>query len=356
MNPRFHTQVGLKAIAVLITLAVPMAVSAGLRDWPRPSQVWVGNTPHFVPRTMTFGQAIKAFHVRAHSSRLLDVEGKAIPGHARPGEILLDGNQAPWRTVLRDRDRIWVVNRPDRTEPLARRVIHLHGRRPGDPQFYLGTTPGLQIITTGAISGKLVSNLFEPTGRLRMPKEVALTFDDGPNPPDTLRILSILRRKHVHATFFTIGYLVERYPQIVRRERRMGMVVADHSWSHPNSPPFKDLGRNTIRSEMYKAQLALQGEGVDAGLFRPPGGSTSIEVETIARELGMRVVLWSVDPQDWRNGISPGAIVRAVLSNVHRGSIVILHDGGGDQSATVAALPRIIKGIRKKHLAIVPVR
>jgi peptidoglycan-N-acetylglucosamine deacetylase len=356
MNPKFRTLVGLKTIAVLATIAIPTIVAAELRDSTPPIEVWVRDHPHFVAKTTTFGQAIRTFHVHAHAGRLLDVEGKVIPGHARPGEVLLDGQKAPWARRLRDRDRIWVVNEPDRHEPLARRVIHVKGRRPEDPQFYLGEAPGMQVVTTGAISGKLVSNLFQPTGRLRMPKAVALTFDDGPSPVDTPRILSILRHKHVHATFFTIGYLVERYPQIVRKERRMGMVVADHSWSHPNSPPFKDLGPKRIQDEMYRAQLALQGLGVDAQLFRPPGGSTSVEVETIAKELHMRVVLWSIDPRDWRNGISPGAIVRTVLSNVRAGSIVILHDGGGDQSATLAALPKIINGIRKKHLHIVPVR
>jgi peptidoglycan-N-acetylglucosamine deacetylase len=356
MNPKFRTLVGLKTIAVLATLAVPTIVAAELHDSPPPVEVWVRNHPHFVPQTMTFGQAIRAFRVHAHAGRLLDVEGKVIPGHARPGEVLLNGQRLPWATRLHDRDRIWVVNEPDRREPLARRVIHVHGRRPEDPQFYLGNAPGIQVVTTGAVSGKLVSNVFQPTGRLRMPKAVALTFDDGPNPRATPRILSILRHKHVHATFFTIGYLVERYPQIVRKEHRMGMVVADHSWAHPNHPAFKDLGPNRIRGEMYRAQLALRSAGLYTHLFRPPGGSTSIEVETIAKELGMRIVLWSVDPQDWRNGISPSAIVRNVLSRVRRGSIVILHDGGGDQSATIRALPKIINGIRKKHLHIELVR
>jgi len=248
------------------------------------------------------------------------------------------------------------VNEPDHKETLDVRLVRLRGVQPADPQFYLGTSPGIEVITAGKVSGKVVSTVFEPTGPSHTPKAVALTFDDGPNPVDTPRILSILHRMHVTATFFTIGYLVERYPGIVQREKRMGMVVADHSWNHPNSPPFKTLPPSRIRSEMEKNKLVLAGFGADARLFRPPGGSTSTEVETVARELGMRVVLWSVDPQDWRNGIAPARIVSTVLSHARAGSIVILHDGGGDQTATAMALPRIIKGLRKKHLHIVPVR
>src|SRR5439155_15954055 len=138
------------------------------------------------------------------------------------------------------------------TEPLAHRVVKLRGRHPADPQFYLGTAPGEEIITTGKISGKLVSTVFEPTGPFHQPRSVALTFDDGPNPMSTPKILSILHRFHVHATFFTIGYLVQRYPDIVRKERRMGMVVGDHSWDHPTNPPLKDLPTSVIRSEMSR--------------------------------------------------------------------------------------------------------
>src|SRR5207253_11244200 len=101
MNPKFRTLVGLKTIAVLATLAIPTIVAAELRDSTPPIEIWVRDHPHFVPKTMTFGQAIRAFHVPAHSARLLDVEGTAIPGHARPGEVLLDGQKGRWARRLR---------------------------------------------------------------------------------------------------------------------------------------------------------------------------------------------------------------------------------------------------------------
>src|SRR5439155_16882287 len=172
-------------------------------------------------------------------------------------------------------------------------IIKLPGRQPEDPQFYLGTVPGEEIITNGKISGKLVSSVFQPTGPIHQPRSVALTFDDGPNPVDTPRILHVLHRFHLHATFFTIGYLAERFPDIVKKERRMGMVVANHSWDHPTSPPLKDLPTSVIRSEMSRPQDALSAIGVTSKLFRPPGGSTSPEVVSLAQDLGLRVVLWS---------------------------------------------------------------
>jgi peptidoglycan/xylan/chitin deacetylase (PgdA/CDA1 family) len=356
MNARVSTLFGLRAIAVLVALAVPFIGAAELSDLPPPIEVFVRNHQHFVPRTTTFGQAVEAYHVHARSGNLLDVDGNVIRDAAFPGRVVLNGDVVPPSTRLHDHDRIWVVNRSSQVEALARRVLTLRGRRPGNPQFYLGTAPGVQIITTGKVSGRLVSSVFEPTGPSHTPPAVALTFDDGPNSEYTPRILSILKRMHVHATFFTIGYLVERYPDLVRREKRAGMVVADHSWDHPNSPPFQDLSPHRIHSEMFKAKLALDGLGVDAELFRPPGGSTSVEVETIAKELGMRVVLWSVDPEDWRAGVTWKQIVKNVLSNVRPGSIVIMHDGGGDQSATVRALPKIIRGIRRMHLKFLTIR
>ena len=356
MNPRFPTLVGLKAIAVLVAVAIPLIVATHVGDLPPPVQIYILHRAESVPRSTTLGEALAAFRVRARSGNLLDVDGQVIREDAFPGSILLNGRAAPRSRRLHDGDRIRAISRPDRVEPLAHRVIHLRGRRPGNPQFYLGTAPGAQVVTTGKISGKLVSSVFRPTGRLRMPRAVALTFDDGPNPVFTPLILGVLKRMHVHATFFTIGYLVDRFPQIVRREKRAGMTVGDHSWDHPNHPPFRTLPPGVIRSEIDKAKLALQDVGVSARLFRPPGGSTSVEVETTALELGMRVVLWSVDPRDWRNGVSSAQIVRDVLSNVRAGSIVIMHDGGGDQSATWRALPKIIRGIRKKHLRLKTIR
>jgi len=356
MNPRFRTFVGLQVFLAVVAFATPLVIATDLHDLPPPIEVFVKKQPHYVAPGTTFGRIVTGLGVTARSGDLLDVEGKVLVPEAFPGRILLNGRLAPTDARLSDGDHVRVVNHSNRVEPLAQEEVRLPGRRPGDPQFYLGTAPGVQVVTTGEISGKLVSPVFRPTGRSHTPHAVALTFDDGPDPTYTRRILRILKKFHVHATFFTIGYLVDRYPGIVRREKRAGMTVADHTWDHPSSPSFRDLKPTRMRQEMLKAKLELQQLGVNPHLFRPPGGSFSADVVETARRMGMRVVLWSIDPQDWRAGATTTQIVVNVLSNARPGSIVLMHDGGGDQSATVRALPQIIKGLRKMHLKIKPVR
>src|SRR2546428_8295095 len=112
MNP-FTTRAGFRVIVVLVAMAIPTIAAVEIHDPPPPIEVFVLNRPHFVPRSTTFGQALKAFHVKARDGRLLDVERKVLRWHAYLGEVLLNGQAVPWRTRLHDRDRIWVVNRPD---------------------------------------------------------------------------------------------------------------------------------------------------------------------------------------------------------------------------------------------------
>jgi peptidoglycan/xylan/chitin deacetylase (PgdA/CDA1 family) len=206
------------------------------------------------------------------------------------------------------------------------------------------------------LSHELVSARFRADGGAqKVERAVALTFDDGPSPPDSLRILAVLRRLQVRATFFVIGYLVERYPQVVALERRDGMAIGNHTYNHPQVPPFDELPRRLIEDEIALGAERLARLGIRAKLLRPPGGSSSPAVVEAAGAQGERVVLWSVDPSDWRPGVTARQIAARVLRAVRPGSIVILHDGGGDRAATVAALPAIVNGIRRKGLRLVEI-
>ena len=209
------------------------------------------------------------------------------------------------------------------------------------------------MIVRGAVSHELVTSRFRPTGAARAERAVALTFDDGPSPEYTPRILTTLAKLQVHATFFVIGYLAEAYPDLVRREARMGMAVGNHTYNHPEVPPFDSLPTTLLRDEIALGDQILSRLGIRTQLFRPPGGSSSPRLVSIAATLGQRVVLWSVDPTDWEPGITAKAIAKRVLATVKPGSIVELHDGGGDRSATVAALPAIVRGIRARGLRLV---
>ena len=284
---------------------------------------------------------------------LLDVDGKVLRAGVVPGRLLVDGRAAPGGLRLRDGDRIAAVDGKDRREPLVRRVVPVTGGLPSDPQFTVSRTPGEQVIVSGALSHELVSARFRPSGAAQTQRAVALTFDDGPSPTYTPRILATLTRLHVHATFFVIGYLAQAYPRLVRRERRLGMTVGNHSYNHPEVPPFDRLPPRLLQDEIDLGAQVLAKLGARPRLFRPPGGSTSPVLVRAAAALGQRVVLWSVDPADWSPGSSAKAIARRVLSAVRPGSIVILHDGGGDRSATLAALPAIVRGIRHRGLHLV---
>ena len=182
---------------------------------------------------------------------------------------------------------------------------------------------------------------------MRAEKAVALTFDDGPS-PYTSEILELLHDEKVKATFFLVGVQIVKYPSLVRKEVKAGMTLGNHSWSHPTRPTFAHLTSTRADDEVARAQAAIKDAGGKAKLFRPPGGSFSpASTELVARH-GLRTVMWSVDPKDWRRGRSAAAIASAVLSKAKAGSIVVMHDGGPNVANTLAALPAIIRGIRAR--------
>src|SRR5207244_3388308 len=117
----------------------------------------------------------------------------------------------------------------NRRERLKRELLPVPRGMPSNPQFVLSRTPGVEVVVRGAVSHELVSAHFRPdAGRQRVERAVALTFDDGPWPVQTARILAVLRRLHAPATFFVIGYLVDANPQLVALEHKDGMVVGNH--------------------------------------------------------------------------------------------------------------------------------
>jgi peptidoglycan-N-acetylglucosamine deacetylase len=342
-----------------VVIAVAVVIAAGVGGaaywWLTRSNdvsVLVGGATERVPAGTTLAEAVARLGLHPRAGDLVDVQGAVLRQGAFPGKVLLAGRRAPGATELRDGDRIEVVNGRDRREPLDRTSARVPGGEPGNPQFTLSRTPGEQDVVRGRISHKLLSSTFRPTGSARIPPAVALTFDDGPS-EYTHRILAILRRLHVPATFFVVGNQVERRPDLVRRELAAGMGVGNHSYSHPYRPPFDEQPNRRIREEIAQGRAVLRRLGHDPTLFRPPGGSYSGYVLEVTGAVGERIVLWSVDPTDWEPGITWKQVARNVLRAVRPGSIVLMHDGGGDRSATVRALPVIIRGIRKKRLRLV---
>jgi peptidoglycan/xylan/chitin deacetylase (PgdA/CDA1 family) len=344
--------------AVLVAGALVAAVSPvlllGPAGFPSPIiTVWSQGQPHYVPIGTTFTRALAELHVRARPGDFLDVNGGVLRRGVNPGYVLLNGQRVTGDPMLVEGDVIFAEQGRSRTERTEIEVIRLHGRRPANPEASLATAPYEEVVTKGKVSGLVVSAIFRPVGKAKVPPAVALTFDDGPWPDSTEKVVEVLKRFHVEATFFVVGYLAERYPQIVRDEMAAGMSVQNHSWDHPFRTPFRDLPRKKVHDEIAKTKLYLATLGVDATLFRPPGGTYSPMVVQVAGELGTRLVLWSVDPKDWEPGATAKGIRKAVLANIEPGSIVELHDGGGNRSATLKALPGIIKGIRARGLTLV---
>jgi peptidoglycan/xylan/chitin deacetylase (PgdA/CDA1 family) len=184
--------------------------------------------------------------------------------------------------------------------------------------------------------------LFNGNTRIR---EIALTFDDGPNPYYTPQVLAILQQCGVKATFFDVGYLVADYPNIVRQEYHQGNIVGNHSWSHPVLTDFSAQG---IKSQLTSTTNIIQATiGVRPSFFRPPYGAINNTVLAQARNLHYTTVMWDGSAEDW-NLPGVNVIVGKTLYYARNGAILLLHDGGGNRAQTVAALPIIIATLRSR--------
>jgi peptidoglycan-N-acetylglucosamine deacetylase len=153
---------------------------------------------------------------------------------------------------------------------------------------------------------------------------VALTFDDGPQEKLTPKLLDLLAEHQIKATFFVIGQNVVEHPDIVARAAREGHEIGNHSWSHPN---FGKMSDDAIHRQLRQTDDAIQqATGKRPTLMRPPYGSLSDRQKRwIHEEFGYRIVLWDVDPLDWKRP-GPPAICRRILAETRPGSIVLSHD------------------------------
>ncbi|HEX8073731.1 MAG TPA: polysaccharide deacetylase family protein [Thermoleophilaceae bacterium] len=182
-------------------------------------------------------------------------------------------------------------------------------------------------------------------------REIALTFDDGPG-PYTPEVLRVLRRLHVHATFFEVGSMERWFHASTARAIREGHAVGDHTESHPQ---LAGLRRRAQRAEIVGQERWLARLGLPRPrLFRPPYGSLNRATLDVLRDRRMLMVLWSVDSEDYRRP-GAGAIVRKVLRGARPGAIVLMHDAGGPRSQTVAALPTIVRRLRRRRYKLVTV-
>ena len=199
------------------------------------------------------------------------------------------------------------------------------------------------------------------------PHKVALTFDDGPDPEWTPRILRVLTDKKAPATFFVIGELASRNANVVKSEFELGNEIGNHTFTHPE---FDTISKPQLQIELNLTELLLESNlGVKTMLFRPPYGidhqpetASEVQMLPIPQSMGYVIIGARIDPHDWgeaNGGAPPSAdtITQRVLAEATagKGNIVLLHDGGGDRSHTLAALPQIIDGLRAKGYEFVSV-
>ena len=309
-------------------------------DFPHPTNVAFNGRQVRMMGHVTMRDLLKAEKIKLRIGRLLDVGGGVMSKVADLPVVKINSVDAQSTTKLKTGDVIEFRNGADMTEPSQLEVLRAGS---GNPQFLLGAAAitvkhGLDSGITIPMTGKPVPG----------PKAVALTFDDGPNPWATPQLLDVLKKKHVRATFFDVGRMAQAYPDLVKREVKEGHVVANHTWSHPMLAHRSD---SSAEDEMHRTRNLLRELGATVTLFRPPYGSYTGRTVSIASSLGMRTVVWSVDPADYRRP-PVDTIVRRVMSTVRPGVIILMHDGGGDRANTVAAVPIIIDELRKQGYTI----
>jgi peptidoglycan-N-acetylglucosamine deacetylase len=222
--------------------------------------------------------------------------------------------------------------------------------------------PGVRRVEVGAISGEIVSKrqVVAPIARvvrLKAPssgaKTVALTFDDGPWPGSTEAILKILKKYGVKATFFEIGRQARQRPSIARKVADAGMEMGNHSETHPLN--LGHLSASGVSKQITEAQHDItKASGKAPKFFRPPGGNTTSKMYPVLSKLHLGWVQWDIDTDDWKRP-SVSKIVSRVTHNIRPGAVVLMHDGGGDRSNTVKALPKIIEKLQAEGYVFVTV-
>ena len=183
-------------------------------------------------------------------------------------------------------------------------------------------------------------------------KRIAITFDDGPHPGQTGRILKVLEEYGIQATFFVIGQNVRNYPQVLSQVAAAGHEIGNHTYHHLD---VSKLDSDSLRRELQLTAAAVRSlTGAECRLFRPPTGAIRPDQEEQVRSMGYRTVCWSIDTEDWR-GMSADTIASTVLGRVRGGDIILFHDYISPRSHTPEALRQIIPILLQRGYSFVTV-
>ena len=350
--PRLYVALG------VLLFAAGLAASIGAGDSVR---LTVDGSPRRVAPGTTVAALAEAGYLAAEPGDILAVRSGKVArvGGGTPALVTRNGRAVGAERVLYDGDVIESVDGRDVVEsvvtteepiPLATKIV-------GSGPLMTLVTPGsvgVRRARVGQFSAEEVTRtvvtpavpmVVKRYGARPGERVVALTFDDGPWPGQTDRILHVLKQYKVRANFFMLGYLAKRNGALARRVAEDGHLVGNHTLGHRT---LTRLTAAAVDDQIERGEMAIErSSGIAPGWFRPPGGDISPAVWARVNHANLRVALWDVDPQDWRRP-TPNQIAHNVVVNTRPGSIVLLHDGGGNRESTIKALPLIIRALQSR--------
>lgn len=353
--------------APLLLLAVTVLGSASAAAFVRVTRkaaemdviIVVGGAPRIatVPKPATVGSALEAAEVVPRAGRLLSLVSQKVLDPARAlATLVVDGLPAGPDLPVLAGATIEVVEPPDTTEGAVEGDDVVPA--PPMPEVVKGLwhpgQPGHAISKKGAVSGEVVSQVQVQAPVAPLPvteKLVALTFDDGPW-PTTPEILRVLKEKDAKATFCVVTRQLKGAGLTYTKNALAdGHQLCNHTVNHDQKLPSKP--QKTIDDEIIGANNQLQERlGIKPTYYRPPAGTLGPNVISTAKAQGQGVLLWTVDTKDFQKP-PPEEIVNRVMGQVQPGGVVLLHDGGGDRGATLAALPVLIDRLRGEGYELV---
>lgn len=349
-------------IPVVIILAVVFLLIGGAGGLSAHPLITVNGAPAVVSRGTTGTQIAEGSGFNPRRGAKMDLVGDVrSPGQAGAGKVTVNGSDDLDRPLVEGDQVVEVSGTPElervekRTEEIPFEVESegsgsvmtlVQKGEPGERVSLVGVSSqrtGATLISKAPVNSLVRYSPGVGSGQ----KVVALTFDDGPGDA-TEAILQILAEKGVKATFFVLGQCAAEMPELIQKERSAGHEIENHTWNHPD---LATLSADQIRDQITRTSPLIGG----SDYLRPPYGSYNSTVTQVAGSLGIRLVLWDVDTRDWESR-NADAIVEQVKVQIRPGAIILMHDGGGDRAATVAALPRVIDWLFDQGYAFATVR
>ena len=348
------------AVAMLLALVLVFALRVS-----RPVWITMDGSRLQVSYGTSIGELNRAHALSARSGRLLSVDGSVLATEGGgPPAMLRNGRPATATQVVFNDDVIESRNGLDAVEATValREPIPVKTRITGNGPVMRLANPGsvgVRLRVAGSVSGKIVSDtILVKAQAMRIvrtrprPKDklVALTFDDGPWPGQTDKILKILEREGVHATFFMVGARVRASPGLAKKVVEAGNLAGNHTLGHRLLTKSKP--KQIKRQLSGGANAIKRATGVSPKWFRPPWGAMNNKVWKQARKMGLHVALWDIDTRDWtRPGVTK--IVKRATRRVEKGTIILMHDGGVNRTQTIKALPKIIRTLKNRGYVFV---